>query len=178
MAHVMGLDLSIRATGVAAPAGEWFGTIKPKTEGDARLVEITDQVMDLVGLYDPALVVIEDLPHGARNNAAGPLGMLHGAVRLMLMRHGMHYVTVTPATLKTYATGRGNAQKPDMRMELYKRAQLDLADDNQVDAMWLRLLGYELLGEAKLSLPQSHLRALAKLPVRKVQDHLFMKGAG
>lgn len=163
MTRVMALDLSLRATGVAGPAVGQLSTIKPKSEGDQRLVEITDRLMVLVNMWDPILVVIEDLPFGVRNAAAGALGMLHGAVRLRLLNGSWPYTTVPPATLKTYATGKGNCQKPDMRMELYKRTKTDLADDNQVDAAWLRLLGLDLLGVPELELPQSHRRALDKV---------------
>jgi len=165
---IIGLDLSIRATGVAFDDGTaGLLTIKPRSKGDDRLVEITQAVRAiLMPLEGPVmLVVIEDLPTGLRNAAAGSLGMVHGAVRAELIRLGMPYTTVPPATLKVYATGRGNAQKPDMRMELFKRTGLDVADDNQVDAWWLRALGLDLLGRPALDLPKMHRRALDKLVV-------------
>jgi Holliday junction resolvasome RuvABC endonuclease subunit len=161
MIDVVGLDLSLSATGLSRLA---FGleqtTFKPKTVGDARLVEIKDWVG--IAVEGAELVVVEDLPFG-HNKAAGQLGMLHGAVRVELLEHYLRYILVPPATLKMYATGRGNAPKPDMRMELYKRTGRDLPDDNQVDAEWLRLLGLDLAGEPALELPQAHRRALLKL---------------
>jgi Holliday junction resolvasome RuvABC endonuclease subunit len=165
---IIGLDISIRATGVAFDGGiAGLTTIRPRSKGDDRLVEITQAVLAVLLPHDPAtgLVVLEDLPTGLRNAAAGSLGMVHGAVRAELIRLGAPYTTVPPATLKVYATGRGNAQKPDMRMELYKRAGLDVADDNQVDAWWLRALGLDLLGRPALDLPKMHRRALDKLVV-------------
>lgn len=164
-ANIVGLDLSLAATGVSICDGRLY-TIKPKKVGDRRLAEIagTLQGFLLPMLGDP-IVVMEDVPFGLRNAAAGALGMLHGAVRLALISDGVPYITVPPATLKTYATGRGNAQKADLRMELYRRTEVDIRDDNQVDAAWLRLLGLDLLGRPEIELPKVHRRALDKLVI-------------
>lgn len=162
MPCTLALDLSLAATGIAYPNGD-TSTFKPKSKGDERLAEIARHVKDAIEQAQAEIVVVEDLPMGIRNAAAGKLGMLHGAVRLVMLVVKVPYLTVPPATLKTYATGKGNCQKPDMRMELFKRTGQDVADDNQCDAAWLRLLGLDLAGHAELPLPQSHRRALDKL---------------
>lgn len=161
--RVLALDLSITATGIATPDGS-LDTIKPFLKGDARLVDILGRaVLTPLEVCAPDLVVIEDLPTGLRNAAAGSLGMVHGVVRCELITQGVPYFTVPPASLKTYATGRGNCTKPDMRMELFKRTDVDVADDNQCDAAWLRLLALDLAGAPVLVLPRVHRRALDKL---------------
>ena len=155
---VLGLDLSITATGVARPDGS-LDTFKPGTKGDARLLEIGDAlVLDMAGVD---LVVVED--YVVNSYSAALLGMLHGVVRRDLMYHGVPYVAVPPSSLKVFATGRGNATKADMRMELFRRLEVDERDDNRVDAAWLRLLGHHLLGRPLLELPKTHTRALSKL---------------
>lgn len=168
--RVLALDLSLSATGVATPAGQ-LDTVRPTTEGDRRLVEITGRLItDAPTLFGPGsyydqhgpdLVVIEGPV--VRSSAAIAIGMLQGAVRSALVRLGVPYLVVPPASVKTYATGRGNAPKPDLRMSLYKRTGLDVADDNQVDAAWLRLLALDLAGAPEVELPQQHRRALDKL---------------
>jgi hypothetical protein len=158
---VMGLDLSIAATGWQV-AGR--GGVLPLLArlGDSRLVSIEDHVVEQIRILGGVdLVVIEDLPTHA--HGAGITGMVHGAVRPRLIRMGIPYALVTPATLKKYATGRGNAPKPDLRMELYKRAGLDLADDNHVDAWWLWHAGMEHLGHPTFQLPSAQSTALAKV---------------
>lgn len=162
MTRVYALDLSLTATGVACPNGV-LDTYRPATEGDRRLDDIVNEVEMLLGDedLDDVLVVLEGPV--TRSHAATAIGMLHGAIRLTLIRWTLDYLIVPPAVLKTYATGRGNAPKPDMRMELYKRTGADVVDDNQVDAAWLRLLALDLLGEPEVLLPQTHRRALAKL---------------
>jgi Holliday junction resolvasome RuvABC endonuclease subunit len=167
--NILALDLSLAATGVALPDGTLY-TEKPSTKGDRRLCEIARAIGQQLNTRDIDLVVLEDLPMGIRNAAAGALGMLHGAVRYKLIRLDVPYLLVPPATLKVFATGRGNATKADMRLELYKRTGLDIRDDNQVDAWWLRALALDLAGHPILELPQTHRRALDKLtlPVLEV----------
>ena len=159
--RVLGLDLSITATGVAMPEGS-VTTWRHKADlGDRRLVAIHHSLYEAVAFDDLALVVIEDLPVNAR--AGGVTGMVQGVVRRLLLDQGVPYLLVPPATLKKYATGRGNATKDDMRMEFYKRAGLDLRDNNQVDAAFLRLAGLDLLGSPEIVMPASHRTALDAL---------------
>lgn len=158
--RVLALDLSLTATGIAVPDGT-LDTLRPGITGDERLNVLRDDIAQLLDDHKPDLVTIEGPV--TRSQAATAIGMLQGAIRVLLRDHIFPYVVVPPATLKTYATGRGNAPKPDLRMALYKRTGLDVADDNQVDAAWLRYLGLDLAGHSELTLPASHRRALAKL---------------
>jgi Holliday junction resolvasome RuvABC endonuclease subunit len=153
-AKVVGLDLSMAATGIAESDGRTC-TIRPSGTGDARLVQIRGEVRAAVHGTD--FVAIEDIV--ARSAAAATLGMVHGAVRVML-QSGPPYVLITPATLKKFATGRGNAGKPEMAVALFKRFGLELTDDNQVDAFWLRAAGHQILGEPLAPMPSSQVDAL------------------
>lgn len=162
--RVLGLDPSLTATGVALPDGD-LETIRPGPAelGDHRLLHLHEALVDRLDRQPrPTLAVVEDLPLHAR--AAGLVGMAQGVIRLVLVAWGVPTVAVPPATLKVYATGSGRATKADMRVELLKRTGLDVRDDNQVDAAWLRLLGLDLAGHPELDLPKTHRRALAKLP--------------
>lgn len=156
--RVLGLDLSLTATGVAHPNGA-LSTITPPGRGDERLRHLRDTIAQAAA-NQVDLAVIEDLPTHA--NSAGVTGMVHGVARTALMDAGVPYVLVSPASLKKYAAGRGNATKPDMRMALYQRAGLDVRDDNQVDAYWLRAMGLDQLGHAPVRVPEAHRAALAK----------------
>lgn len=153
--RVVGLDLSMTATGIC-DVFEQTSTVKSRATGDRRLVDITNAVLAAATLAD--LAVIEDLPTHAKS--AGITGMVHGAVRAALITAGIPYVLITPASVKKYATGKGNAGKPDMAVALFKRAGVEVGDDNQVDAWWLRAMGLEHYGQPCVPMPAVNRSAL------------------
>lgn len=156
--RVLGLDLSITAPGVARPDGSAY-TIPVREAGDWRLMEIEHEVHKVV-TEGVDLAVVEDLPTHAKS--AGITGMVHGAIRLLLMTEQVPYVVVTPATLKAFATGKGNADKTAMAIAALKRAGREFGDDNQCDAWWLRAAGLDWLGHPEFSLPVAQRDRLAK----------------
>ena len=165
--YVVGLDLSLTASGVASSRG-WTETVFSTGKADAtlaqrreRLVAISTVVHGLAHHSD--LVVIEAPAFSRTTGHMHDRSGLWWAVVHGLMSRDIPVVEVTATTLKKYATGKGNATKPDMRVELYRRAGVDLRDDNQVDAVWLAHLGCHLLGRPLLNLPQTHLVALDKV---------------
>ncbi|MFY1658554.1 hypothetical protein [Micromonospora sp. WMMD1274] len=163
--RVVGLDLSITATGIAWCDGTTY-TITPKRDGDARLLEIESEVARAIDGRAIDLVVIEDLPINAKS--AGITGMVHGTIRTWLRRNAIPYALLSPATLKKYATGKGNCGKPEMAVAAYKRFTREPADDNQVDALWLRHAGLDHLGHPDTAMPAAQRAALAtaKWPAR------------
>lgn len=159
MTAVIGLDLSLQATGCALVDGSTTTLRTSPARGDRRLLDIAATIQHIAAAVD--LAVIEDLPTHAR--AAGAVGMVHGVVRALLLEMRVPYALVPPATLKAYATGKGNATKPDLRMALYQRAALDLRDDDQVDAWWLRAAGLDRLGAPVVTLPAAQRARLDKV---------------
>ncbi|OPC85345.1 hypothetical protein B4N89_27350 [Embleya scabrispora] len=162
------------ATGIAWHDGTTSTTADTATIGDVRLDKISRWV-DLAARYHPDmlrhdengddrrahLAVVEDLPTHAKG--AGITGMAQGVVRQALLGAAVPYALVTAAGLKKYATGTGNANKSDMRMALYKRTGLDLRDDNEVDAWWLRAMGLDHLGHPVVELPAAQRAMLDKV---------------
>lgn len=160
---VVGLDLSMTATGLCHPGdGELGGCthlIKSSRRGDQRLMDIRSRALTYVPGCE--LVLIEDLPvHG---KGAGITGMVHGAVREGLLSLKVAYATVPPATLKKYATGRGNCDKTAMAVAAYRRAGVEFTDDNQCDAWWLWVMARDLTGDPVLELPKVQRDALDKV---------------
>ncbi|MGX1909036.1 Holliday junction endonuclease [Streptomyces phaeochromogenes] len=165
---VIGLDLSLTATGIAYMDGT-TATIKTvQKDGDRRLLHIAEAIRWAAGEGQgpmgtdvrPTLAVLEDLPKHAM--AAGITGMVHGVARAILLELGIPYATVVPATLKAYATGKGSGDKTPMAMAAYKRTGQEFADDNQCDAAWLRWAGLDWLGVPEFELPKTQRERLAK----------------
>lgn len=157
--NIIGLDLSLTATGIAHVDGS-TSTVKTRTEdGDRRLVRIQDAVRAAIA-PGVQLAVIEDLPTHAKG--AGITGMVHGAVRAVLIEHTVPYALVVAATLKAYATGNGSADKTAMALAAFKRAGVEFPDDNQCDAWWLRVAGLDRHGTPLFRMPVAQLDRLDK----------------
>jgi len=159
--EIMGLDLSITATGVCLPDRTTY-TIKTKTvDRDRRINVIRDRIA--ADLWGVDLVILEDFTSGLMGAASHALGLTHGAVRALLMDFGVPYVIVSPKTLKAYATDNGNADKAAMILAAYKRGDREFRDDNQCDAWWLHVAGQDQVGEALFTLPQVQRARLDKV---------------
>ena len=77
------------------------------------------------------------------------LGELSATVRLTLWAYFMDYdhqehlrrpLQIPPMTLKKYATGKGNAKKQEMLMQMYKRWGVEFNNDNAADSYALARL--------------------------------------
>lgn len=170
--RVVGLDLSLTATGCAGPAHQISWTIRSKLKGCERLAFIREEVMRLcapVERWEPTwhmdapLVVLEDYAFSRAAAHSHQLGELGGVVRLALHEAGVPFVAVVPSSLKKYATGKGNANKGEMLAAAIRRLGYEGADDNEADALWLRAMGLDALGAPLVKLPESHRVALGKV---------------
>lgn len=137
MTRVLGLDLSLTATGYAYTE-EVAGVFKPKTRGMARLADIRSSIMELAHVAD--VVVLEGYAF-ARPNQAHQLGELGGVIRLELHDRRVPYVDIPPALLKRFATGKGNATKDAMLAAAIRRFAFEGDNNNAADAWLLRAMG-------------------------------------
>ena len=159
-ARVMGVDPSLTATGVAYADGSsetlsWQGT------GVTRL-KAANHWAHFVHV-DAELVVIEGYAFAARHSQAHALGELGGVLRLGFLESGVDVLEVPPATLKKFATGKGNASKADVLVSAVKRLDYGGSSHDEADALWLREIGLSLADQSTVDLPASHLAALDKL---------------
>lgn len=171
--RVLGLDLSLTSTGVALPDGTTERLQPPRLVGMERLCWLRDQVLRrAIGEPDP----VTDLPPGVdviavegyamgskRQSHSYATGELGGVVRLALWEDGYRVVDVPPATLKVFATGRGNASKDEVLAEAIRRLQYQGANNDEADALWLRALTLAAYGVPVVDVPKTHLRALEKI---------------
>ncbi len=162
--NVIGLDLSLTATGVAWHDGT--NTLKSPCKGMQRLAHLRDHLLAVchgpLGLTVRVdLVVIEGYSMGTarQSSHAHGLGELGGVVRLSLWEAGVPYVDVPPACLKKYATGAGNSRKEAVLIAAVKRGA-EVRDNNEADAWWLRAMGMDALGFPTVAVPQLHRKAL------------------
>lgn len=170
--NVLAFDLSLTATGVAHPDGtvDTLGPPFTTDEPAERLGWIRDQVM-VRALAGVDLVVLEGFSYGSKGSSIDQIYGLGWMIRLSLRDHGVEYVTVPPSSVKKYATGTGQAKKPDMRMELFKRIGVDEKDDNKVDALWLRAMALDAYGHPVVAMPAANREALSKIDWPVLPEH-------
>ncbi len=184
MTAVAGLDLSLTGTGMAGNGDYWSARIvtKPTKGADSTLDGLRRigrilREMDGAGVFDHELIVMEGPSFGQmREQGEHVRAGLWWAAAQRAAEVGTPLLVVPPATLKTYATGRGNASKDQVLAAVVKRYPgWEVTGNDVADAVGLMAIGARLLGEpveasppnfhgsARASLPQTHLRALAAL---------------
>ena len=163
MIEATGIDLSYVSTGIAWAdrCVDTFGT-DPAQSDIARAHRIALDVC--ARTCDADIAVIEDGVH--RSTYAFRAGILHGVVRRLLedTRPHMPVALMPVKALKKFATGNGNAGKPEMIVAARERLGYDGFQDDEADALWLRQVGLHVLKAPNaVKLPQTQIDALAKV---------------
>lgn len=163
---VMGLDVSLSATGVSInghPQTVSGGSMR----GVGRMIYIRDMLVDLFGLVDA--IAIEAPAFAAKGSYSKEIGGIWWVVRIAIAEHsgGALVAEIPPTSAKKYATGSGNASKDLMLVEAVKRLGYEGSSNNEADALWLEQIGRELFVDNHTPLvPASHRKALDKLRIR------------
>jgi Holliday junction resolvasome RuvABC endonuclease subunit len=159
---VIGLDLSLRRTGIAEADGT-VRALNTKEVGVTRLLSIRNEIEATVerawNTTRNVWAVLEGYSYGSPAQLP-QLGELGGVVRVALHEANTPFIVVAPGTLKKYATGKGNAGKPEVVRAAAKRLGYDGFDDNEADALWLRALGLDWLGLPEVDVPALNRTAL------------------
>lgn len=135
-AAVVGLDLSLTATGVATREGT--STLRTKLKGVERLDWFFRKIYALGKLSD--VVVIEGYSYGsmAKREVMGELG---GVARVALYESKCPFVVVAPTALKKYTTGKGNSGKDEIIAAAIRLHGFQGTNNNEADAYMLWRMG-------------------------------------
>lgn len=137
---ILGLDLSSTATGVCLD-GECSVIKQPSDKPILDRARVfRSAVSEYIRSNHPQLVVLEAL--GTRmTDTAIKLTWVHALVLDAVDCWSIPVVTVTPAQLKKFATGKGNADKVQMAMAAQRCGYDGPENDNAIDAWWLWAIG-------------------------------------
>ena len=153
----IGIDQSL--TGFALSAVSTLEPTQPITWvykspyfGLERLVDIRQWLTEHVDSVEEQGCIIQDIAMEGTvlaSHAALVLGELSAVVRMAIHdffeeEDDRRYpLKVPPMTLKKYASGKGNAKKQEMLLQIYKRWGVEFNDDNAADAYALARLAAE-----------------------------------
>lgn len=155
---ILALDLSLTSTGVCTPTGSvhcW----RTNATGSERLKQCYNAVSILLDDDPVDVVVVEGYSFNSRNGGER-LGELGGVVRLRVHQEGLPLVEVPPASLKRFATGKGNASKDMMLLAAARRFPDFDGDNNMADALLLWCLANAKAGHPVVEMPKANLEAL------------------
>lgn len=138
--RIVGLDLSLTATGVADGGGT--RTLSTKLRGVERLSWFYSQIQDVVEKHaTDTIVILEGYSFGSKFSHAHSLGELGGIARVALFRIGVPFAEVPPKVLKKYATGNGNSGKDEVIAAAIRKFDFAGHSNNEADACILRHIG-------------------------------------
>lgn len=121
-------------------SGTWDLSVRRDESSGMRLIRLRGKLNEILRDCDVDLVVFE----AARNAAPSMQGALvvtaelQSVIKLWCEDNFINYVGLSPAEIKKYATGKGNASKDMMKYAATKRwSGRSFVDDNEVDAVWI-----------------------------------------
>jgi len=171
----IGVDPSLASCG--ASDGQTHDRIETRASLSPydRASEIIDRIGRLIdvqrGAGNDALLVVEGpLFFGSDATATWDAGYLMARIDLLAKAYGVSVVVVQPTTLKKFVTGRGNAPKTEVALEILDRWGVRFHDDRGADkahAYGLHRYGLAYLaGEIDHHAPAA--RGSKKKPLKKI----------
>lgn len=164
---VLGLDLSLTATGLVVWDGEkilrkrrYKTAPMPQSDGlrvpphgqraqdrflgedEERINWLKKKILLAVRKYGICFCVIEGHAFGAQGRGKTVLAELAGVVKDALYEEQVAYVTRTPQQIKKHVTGNGKAEKIDV-IYAAKAAGQDISDSDTADAWAAAKLGWD-----------------------------------
>lgn len=156
---VQGVDLSLTGTGLARIhwAGEYLTrpridavTVGSKPAGssvEARAGRLNRLVTGCVSFLIPSgLLVIESPAYSRQAGARHERSGLWWAIVREALRMDCRVVEVSPTARARYATGKGTAKKDAVIAAVEARYEVEVANDNEADAIVLAAIGARLVG--------------------------------
>jgi Holliday junction resolvasome RuvABC endonuclease subunit len=167
---IVGIDPSLTSTGLAVivdgrasvdrlatnPCGD---TVEARVQRTARIVT---SIRDWTLHAD--LVVIEGPSYSSGTGHAHDRAGLWWAIASRIVHDATPVAVAPPACRAMLGTGRGNATKDAVLAAVIKRyPDVEITGNDEADALVLAAAGSRWLGSPIDDLPQTHLRAMAKI---------------
>ena len=110
-----------------------------KLRGPERLDYLLEQMRITLFPTAATLVAVEGYSFGSQN-AREAMGEWGGLLRWLLWKDGYRFIVVPPTTLKKFTTGKGNAKKDMMILEVFKKWGYSAQSNDDADSYALAQL--------------------------------------
>lgn len=167
--NVIGLDLSLRSTGIASSLG-WTDRVTSEGREDAtyadradRLHLLADDITDRIKHAN--LVVVEGPSYSSKGRGTWDRAGLWWLIAdRLIYRFQVPLAVAAPHVRAKYATGTGNAAKDKVLIAAVRRfPSFDIDNNDVADAVVLAAIGADHLGHPLAELPKSHREALTSV---------------
>jgi Holliday junction resolvasome RuvABC endonuclease subunit len=155
MTRILALDPAT-LTGVAHSSGyraTWRLVVCDSEHRGLKLVRLRRAILDVAATLGVDLIAYENAAFGAGKRQMTTTAFhcrLAGVIQLVAAEIGAAFLEFTPTAIKKFATGSGAADKSQMIAAARSQLSVDVADDNQADALWvLELAKHHLAEQAK-----------------------------
>lgn len=169
--NTMGLDLSLTSTGVSI--GGVTQSIQSDTRGVHRLQHIRNRIIELVVEHQITLAAVEGYSYASRHSQAHSLGELGGVIRLALFENDVTFIVIPPTSRAKFATGKGNAGKPEVLSAISAKTGIVWAGgdgSDRCDAWVMEQMLLVKLGQSSYDWSKEQLDALDKVDWTGLKD--------
>jgi crossover junction endodeoxyribonuclease RuvC len=145
----VGIDPSLTGTGIivldqnSCILEQKLISTNVKDIEEKRLLDIISEIRFVSGIVRLNSVYIEGPSFASQGRAVLQMGALHYLIRIFLYEHSLNYKIISPGTLKKFVTGKGNAKKDLMLLNVFKKWGAEFDDNNLGDAYSLARLALE-----------------------------------
>ena len=154
---ILGLDPSVTNFGMAwVTAGGALGGMHTittkKLQGMPRVAHIVELVKGTVGTlmgeHSRVVVAREDYAYASHSSSDAVLKELGGVLEWELYKMGVSLYKVGVSQVKKVITGKGNSEKDQMMLCVYKNFGVDPVNEHQADAFGVAFTSFLLLSKA------------------------------
>jgi len=116
-------------------------TTTKRNSDEERLIKLRDYISNLVNPDD--VVYLEGLSHSSQGQTKSQMGAVHYITRIFLFQNDIKYKIVTPGELKKFITGKGQAKKDLILLNVFKRWGVEFDNSDLADAYGLARMALE-----------------------------------
>ena len=126
-----------------------------KDEIEDRIIEL-EKGFNLLTKVKKPMIYIEGPSYSSSGAFTLQMGALHYYLRIFFRKNNINFNVISPTTLKKFVTGKGQAKKELMLLQVYKRFGEEFDDNNLADAYGLARMALEEYNNVNTQIPKQN----------------------